>query len=38
MWGQRGCPEISAMAKGNPKKYPCACLEDLHALGLNHYG
>jgi hypothetical protein len=38
MWGQRRCPQTSAKAKGSPKYCPFACLEDLLASGLNHYG
>jgi hypothetical protein len=38
MWGQRGCPQTSAKAKGHPKNCPCACLEDLLASEFNHSG
>jgi hypothetical protein len=38
MWGQKECPQTSAKAKGDPKKCPCACLEDVLASRLNHYG
>jgi hypothetical protein len=36
--GTKRMSSKSAKAKGDPKNCPCACLEDLLASGLNHYG